>query len=68
MPFAATRAERLATGDQRPSLEERYPTAQAYVDAFRKAAEGLVAQRFLLPADAALLIRQAETGGIRQAP
>lgn len=68
VPFAATRAERLATGDQRPSLEERYPTAQAYVDAFRKAAEGLVAQRFLLPADAALLIRQAEAGGIRQAP
>jgi len=31
IPFAATRAERLATGDTRPSIEERYPNKDAYV-------------------------------------
>ena len=29
IPFAATEAERRAAGDPRPSLEERYPTAEA---------------------------------------
>ncbi len=68
IPFAATKAERLATGDPRPSLEERYPSRDAYLAAFRKAAEGLVAQRYLLPDDAALLIDRAESEGIRSAP
>ena len=31
IPFARTRAERLASGDPRPSLEERYPTHADYV-------------------------------------
>jgi len=52
--------ERLATGDPRRSLEERYPNKDAYVAAFKKAAESLVKQRFLLPDDAATLIKQAE--------
>ncbi len=68
IPFAATKAERLATGDPRPSLEERYPSRDAYLAAFRKAAEGLVAQRYLLPDDAALLIDRAESEGILSAP
>ncbi len=68
IPFAATKAERLATGDPRLSLEERYPSRDAYLAAFRKAAEGLVAQRYLLPDDAALLIDRAESEGIRSAP
>ena len=68
VPFAPTRAERLAAGDPRPSIEERYPDKDAYVAAFRKAAMDLVAQRHLLPADAALLVGQAEREGIRQAP
>jgi hypothetical protein len=68
IPFAATRQERLAAGDSRPSIEERYPTRQAYVAAFRKAASDLVAQRFLLPDDAARLIAEAERDGIRSAP
>jgi hypothetical protein len=34
----------------------------------KKAAEGLIAKRYLLPEDAALLISQAERDGIRSAP
>jgi hypothetical protein len=68
IPFAPTKQERLATGDPRPSIEERYPNKEAYVAAFKKAAADLVAQRFLLPDDAARLISQAEKDGIRTAP
>jgi hypothetical protein len=68
IPFASTRQERLATGDPRLSIEERYPTKEAYVAAFRKAANDLVAQRFLLADDAARLIAEAERDGIRTAP
>ncbi|MBM3524114.1 MAG: hypothetical protein FJX57_14265 [Alphaproteobacteria bacterium] len=66
--FAATRAERLAAGDTRPSLEERYPTNDAYVAAVRRAADGLVAQGFLLRVDADSLIAQAEKDGVRKGP
>jgi Alpha/beta hydrolase domain len=68
IPFAATRAERLAAGDPRLSLEERYPSKDVYVAAFRKAADDLVARRYLLPEDAKLLIGRAESEGIRAAP
>ena len=68
IPFAPTRQERLAIGDSRPSIEERYPTKQAYVAAFKKAANDLVAQRFLLADDATRLILEAERDGIRSAP
>jgi hypothetical protein len=68
IPFAATRAERLAAGDSRLSIEERYPDKDAYVAAFRAAAERLVAQRFLLSDDSATLIDQATQAGIRSAP
>jgi hypothetical protein len=68
IPFASTIQERLATGDPRKSLEERYPNKDAYVAAIKKAAESLVKQRFLLPEDAAILIKQAEDNGIRQGP
>jgi len=68
IPFAPTKQERLATGDLRPSIEERYPTKEAYVAAFKKAADDLVAQRFLLPDDAIRLVSQAEREGIRNAP
>ncbi|HZZ62356.1 MAG TPA: alpha/beta hydrolase domain-containing protein, partial [Roseiarcus sp.] len=68
IPFAATRAERLATGDPRLSIEERCPTSQAYVAAFEKAAADLVAKRYLLPEDAKLLVERAREQGIRTAP
>jgi len=64
IPFAETRAERLAAGDPRPSLEERYGDHEGYVKQVRAAAARLVAARLLLPADANLLIAQAQLGGV----
>jgi hypothetical protein len=52
VPFAATRAEREASGDPRPSLAERYADNAAYVAAVRAAAAEMVAERLLLPQDA----------------
>ncbi len=57
IPFAATRQERLANHDPRPSLEERYGTHDRYVERVRKAVEKSVADGFILPDDAAKLIR-----------
>ena len=37
IPFATTKAEREAAGDPRPSLEERYPTKEAYVASVKSA-------------------------------
>lgn len=51
-PYAKTRAERLASGDPRLSLEERYGSAQGYVAAVTAAANDLVARRFMLRVDA----------------
>ncbi len=68
IPFASTKQERLATGDRRRSLEERYPNKDAYLIEFKKAAERLVKERFLLPEDATALISQAEENGIRRGP
>jgi hypothetical protein len=68
IPFAPTRQERLAAADPRPSIEERYPTKESYVAAFKKAADDLVAQRFLLPDDAIRLVTEAERDGVRSAP
>jgi hypothetical protein len=68
IPFAATKAERIATGDPRLSIEERYPSRDVYLAAFKKAADDLAAQRFLLPDDADALVKAAETEGIRNAP
>ncbi len=58
--FPATRDERLASGDPRPSLEERYPDAQAYVDAVAAAAEGLARERLLLDEDVERMVGEAE--------
>jgi hypothetical protein len=60
IPFARTKAERLASNDPRLSLEERYGTHDGYVEAVRKAAESLKAERFLLEEDAARLVIEAQ--------
>ncbi|HEX7272781.1 MAG TPA: alpha/beta hydrolase domain-containing protein [Casimicrobiaceae bacterium] len=64
IPFFRTQAQRNAVGDPRPSWAERYPTHQDYVDKVTAAANSLVAQRFLLPQDAALAIGQAQAASI----
>ncbi len=69
IPFATTRAERLANKDPRPSLEERYKDHAGYVDAVRTAAANAVKRGFLLPTDATALIAAAEASGVlRGAP
>jgi hypothetical protein len=62
--FAQTRAERIARGDPRLSIEERYPTHDAYVTAVTRAAEDLRAQRLLLDQDVANYIQTAEASPI----
>jgi len=64
IPFAATRAERIASGDPRLSLEERYPTHEAYLAAVQAAAERLVQERFLLRGDADRLIAEAAASAV----
>ena len=61
IPFAKTKAERLAIGDPRLSIEERYPTAAAYYSSAVKQANALVRQRLLLPEDAVRLLNQMVT-------
>lgn len=57
IPFAKTAAER--GDDPRPSLQERYGSKEAYVARVKAAADKLVGERFLLPADAARLVTNA---------
>ncbi|MEO5672454.1 MAG: alpha/beta hydrolase domain-containing protein [Ramlibacter sp.] len=64
LAFARTRAERMAAGDPRLSLEERYGTHDGYVSAVRKAAERAVAAKFLLPEDAQRLAAEAEASRV----
>jgi hypothetical protein len=64
IPFAATKAERLAKGDPRPSLEERYPSHAAYVAKVKAQADSLVAQRYMLAADAARIVSEADASKV----
>ncbi|MCP4687675.1 MAG: hypothetical protein GY859_06475 [Desulfobacterales bacterium] len=64
IPFATTMEERMAVGDPRLSLEERYGDHDGYVAAVRAAAEHLVYERFLLRRDAQRLIAEAEASDV----
>ena len=57
--LVATKAERERTGDTRPSIEERYRSRDDYVNRVRVAAQDLMAQGFLLPEDAAVIVQEA---------
>jgi Alpha/beta hydrolase domain len=52
LPFAKSAGERSASGDPRPSLQERYRSRVSYVRAIAVAAQRLVEQRLLLEEDA----------------
>lgn len=67
IPFARTKAERLASGDPRLSLEERYGTHENYVAKVRAAAERLVRGRYLLQDDADRLISEAQASNVLRA-
>ena len=64
IPFARTQADRLATGDPRASLAERYGDHQGFVDAVRRVAERSVQNRLLLEEDARVIAEMAEASDI----
>jgi hypothetical protein len=64
IPFAITRAERIAAGDPRLSLAERYHDHAGYVQAVTRAAQALEKQRFLLPADVQQYIAAAQASHV----
>jgi hypothetical protein len=55
VPFARTKAERLASGDPRLSVEERYPSFGMYQAAVMRAIDGMVKDRTLLCEDTAAM-------------
>jgi hypothetical protein len=64
IPFAKTKAERLASGDPRRSLEERYHSQDEYVQLVSSAANKLVQEGYLMQADADAMIKQAKAADI----
>lgn len=62
--FKTTKAERLAAGDPRKSLEERYKDHQGYVEEVMKAAEKLEKRRLLLPEDVQRYIDEAQASNV----
>lgn len=64
IPFARTQAERLAAGDPRLSLQERYGDHAGYVAAVRAAADSAMAQGYLLRVDRDALVAQAEASDV----
>jgi hypothetical protein len=59
LPFARTRVEREGSGDPRASIEERYPTREAYLKHVREAAQSLVAVRHVLAEDEEAIVERA---------
>jgi Alpha/beta hydrolase domain len=59
VPFARTKAERLANGDPRPSLEERYGNHETYVRRVKEVVRELQDAWLLLPDDAARFVDEA---------
>ena len=59
LPFARTRAERLAAADPRPALEERYPTIDIYMAAVEAAINDLTARGLILPGESDRLTEEA---------
>lgn len=58
-PFARTKAERIASGDPRFSIEERYASRQEYLLKVALVARKMVQDRFLLPEDLSDPVNQA---------
>ena len=59
IPFAATRADRDAAGDPRPSIEERYASKDEFLRQVRQAAQSLIAEGYMLAEDMDTVTEQA---------
>jgi hypothetical protein len=71
--FPKTKADRLASGDPRLSVEERYPSFSVYAAMVKNAVEDMVTKRVMLREDAQpaidrLLRAGQATGAIRMEP
>jgi hypothetical protein len=64
IPLLKTKAERLAKGDPRPSIEERYPSYQAYARRVVYAIKDMVRQRLMLCEDAENEVARALAAGL----
>jgi hypothetical protein len=64
LPFARNAQDRLASGDSRLSLAERYGSHDGYVAAVRQAAERAQQAGFLLAEDAQALIVEAQASAV----
>jgi hypothetical protein len=62
--FVLTQAGRLASGDPRLSIEERYPTHEKYVKDVTRAADKLFRQRLLLEEDVQRYIQEADASAV----
>jgi hypothetical protein len=65
IPFAKTKAERLAIGDPRLSLEERYGDLDTYLSQLQNAIDRLVHLGFLLPIDAETMLKKGRNIVVR---
>jgi hypothetical protein len=65
IPFANTKAERMAAGDPRPSIEERYRSHADYVQKVARAARKLVNDGFLLEEDEDRINERARRSGVQ---
>ncbi len=59
LPFARTKEERIANGDPRPSIEERYGSRARYVRLVTLACQRLLEERLILEEDADRFVAQA---------
>ena len=57
--FPATHDDRLASGDARRSIEDRYPSKAAYLEQVRREAQSLIDAGYLLAEDLALIVGQS---------
>ena len=64
IPLHRTKAERLAAGDPRPSLEELYGTHQGYVDRVTAVARELQRDRLMLQEDVDEYIQAAKDSNV----
>lgn len=59
LPFPADKASREGSGDLRPSITERYKSGADYLAKVQAVVDQLLADRLILPEDAALYIERA---------
>ena len=64
IPFAHTKAERTASDDPRPSVEERYESFGQYRSAVMVAVDGMVKNRLMLCEDTTAYVKRLIDDGL----